>query len=209
MPPFKIAYLFKNSINNHNHFRHLRNIFTLNNKLYNIQYLFFNSNKNDIINSSYYKLNNINIENIILLDNDLDKSLNLLNSFDIIILCMAPSIFNIFGNKNKNNIQYIENKINPKIKKFYIHHGLSPILNLKELEEKNIGRKNIIRYKYLSNIWNKYNYTIITCCQKYYNFLHYCELKESNLIKINSLPQFDLNKIYYDKSESLQDSIII
>ena len=53
----KIGFLFKEIRLSHINFRHLRNIFKIDNL--NIEYLFLDSNKKDILNSEYIRNNNI------------------------------------------------------------------------------------------------------------------------------------------------------
>lgn len=181
----KIGFLFKEIRLSHNNYRHLRNIFKIDNL--NIEYLFLDSNKADILKSEYIKNNNINLEKIKILDNNIKKNLLILNDFDIIIICINPIL--------NNYIKNIDDSINKNIIKIYIHHGLSPIYSLDELILKKDGENYIKLFKSRCLLWNKYNYYVLTCCNHFSNLLIYCGLSKNNLLKINSLPQFNLNKI--------------
>ena len=182
----KIGFLFKEIRLSHNNFRHLRNIFKIDNL--NIEYLFLDSNKKDILNSEYIRNNNIDLEKIKILNNNIEKNLLILNKFDIIIMCIFPTLKRYIGN--------IDDRINKNIIKIYLHHGLSPIYSIDELKKKKDGENYIKLFKERSLQWNKYNYYVLTCCNHLSNLLIYCGLSKNNLLKTSSLPQFNLNKIY-------------
>lgn len=194
----KIGYLFS-QMNNHNNIRHLRNIFK-NDKL-NIKYLFLENDKN--IHSNFYlKENNINVSDLIFYNNN--NFINIINSFDIILMCIAPDISWYINDKNFYN-ETIYNKINVKL--IYIHHGLISMYNLDNLDVSSQKKYLYNSLKSKVDYINKYNITYITCCRNLYKIMK--NLKVNNLIKINSLPQFDLNKMIFEKFSLYKDDIVI
>ena len=146
----KIGFLFKEIRLSHISFRHLRNIFKIDNL--NIEYLFLDSNKKDILNSEYIRNNNIDLEKIKILNNNIEENLLILNKFDIIIMCIFPTLKRYIGN--------IDDRINKNIIKIFLHHGLSPIYSIDELKKKKDGEDYIKIFKERSLQWNKYNYYV-------------------------------------------------
>ena len=202
----KICFLFPKIIN-HTNQRHLRNIFFI--EELDIDYLFTYENifnKNKIFNNFYIKNNNIPHDNIKFLTDNLDKNIEILNYYDTIIICVYHFISEFIYKKFSTRI---ERRINKNIQKIYIHHGLYKVFYIDKLINKNRGYRINEIFKEMSKMSNRFNYKIITCCNNYQKLLLYSKFNESNLIKTNSLPQFDFNHHLYNNIIKKQNKDII
>jgi|SaaInlStandDraft_6_1057023.scaffolds.fasta_scaffold03401_8 hypothetical protein len=203
-----ICFIFP-QIHNHNNERHLRNIFNIEN--YNIDYLFTESHnkpshQQKVLNNYYIKHNNIKHNNIKFLTDDLDNIIDTLNKYDIILMCVFPFISEYINEKFNDRI---EKRINKNIIKIYIHHGLYKVFDIDQLVNKKKGDRVIRTFDNRSPLLNRFKYKIVTCCENYQKLLFNSNFRKTNIIKTNSLPQFDLNNYLYNKVKKRENEIII
>ena len=191
-----IGYLFSNL--NGIFFRHLRNIFHYNEL--NMKILFIEENKNKLDNI-FINENNIKKSDIIFYNTN--NLLSIINSFDIIITCSNVDITSYFGFKNFN--ENIIKNIKPIL--IYIHHGLIEFFNINDYKIKHENDYTIWKNRILD--MNKYNIKFITCCNNLNNLLDELNYNKLNKFKINSLPQFDLNKHIFNNFSKYSESILI
>jgi hypothetical protein len=190
----KIGYLFPNL--NSNALRHLRNIFMID-ELNMI--IFIDETNKNIIDNIYFKENNIKNKDIFFYN--VNNLLKKINELDIILTCFNPDISIIFDKKNIFNIKNIKPQI------IYIHHGLIELFITKDsIQEDN---EFIKEWNNKVSYLNKFNIKFITCCNNLYNLMSNLKLNKKNLYKINSLPQFDLNKNIYKNFNKYINSILI
>jgi hypothetical protein len=192
----KIGYLFPNL--NGIALRHLRNIFLFNEL--NMKILITENNKK-MLDNIFINKNNIKNKDIIFYN--INNLLSIINKFDIIITCSNPDITTYFNSKNYN--ENIMKSIKPKV--FYIHHGLVEYFNINNYKINN--KKEYDAWKNRILYMNKHNIKFITCCKNLNNLLDNFNYNKKNKYKINSLPQFNLNKYMYNNFLDYKDSILI
>ena len=192
----KIGYLFPNL--GGIAFRHLRNIFLFNEL--NMKILITENNKK-MLDNIFINKNNIKNKDIIFYN--INNLLSIINKFDIIITCSNPDITTYFNSKNYN--ENIMKSIKPKV--FYIHHGLIEYFNIDKCKTNDKKAYDAWRNRVL--YMNKYNIKFITCCKNLNNLLDNFNYNKENKYKINSLPQFNLNKYMYNNFLDYKDSILI
>ena len=145
-------------------------------------------------NIDYFKFNNIEENNIIYYSKD--KIIEIINSFDFIIITEYVDL------KYYIDINYLY-KINKDLKIYFIMHGITQIFyNNKEIHSDFDNKVKKIFKDWINNV-NTNNLKIILCCKNLYEILNeYCS--KDNLIKLNSLPQFKLNDIIFNQKNNFK-----
>lgn len=188
-----IAYLFEN-----NSTPFLRNLFYYESDKFKIKIIICRKEKNINMNHQYFDIAGIDKNNIIYLDNDIEKSIDILNKFNIILHSSYNCIANYFNIYVPVEIYEIEKKIDKNILKIYLHHGL---------DQKNDNHLKIYQNK--SEIINRFNYKQLICCNCIYNQMIKCDISPKRILKISGLPQFDHNKKLYSLSTTNKDIIML
>jgi len=126
-----------------------------------------------------------------------------LNEYDVILMNHFLHIFRYTNEK-------IESRVNKNIVTFYIHHGNTGLYSKEEFLSKE-GSKGVLK-----SIRNQlkdldHNFYYVSPCLKSKTLVVECGgLSENNFIKVDSIPQFDLNKKYFDdENTNLDDTIVI
>jgi len=201
MAKVRVAYL----ISGHNRF--LRNVFPLSHPNIELDYLAFKCGGNDFLNlcnSGYIKKNSIDVEKIHDMTNKSeDDIVAKLNEYDVLITGTTYAFWGIFG---KN----VFNRLNKNIVTIFIPHGVEP-MSTKEVFLSKTDSKEVIGYMRKCVKDFDPNFYLLSCClNTKMRWVECAGFSENKFIKIDTIPQFDLNQKYFDdENTNLDDTILI